>query len=132
MASENPKASAIYIKFEVFGNCDNVPLDVGGAAALATWVAEKAMNRNMKVPQNSPIMATSSFRSQFGIRDRKLVRVCPLAGVAALFLEKVGKMLLFSPAMVGNVTSKSGVGNRREVSEGEDERKFTWPNGELF
>jgi len=34
--------------------------------ALATCVAEKAMNRNMKLLPNSPTKAMNSFRARFG------------------------------------------------------------------
>lgn len=53
-ASENPNASEMKSKFAESGVCVREPSAVAGAAALATWVAANAMNKNMKVPPNSP------------------------------------------------------------------------------
>ena len=69
-----PKANEMYSKFEEFGNCDSEAPSVGGAAALATCVAAKAMNRNMNVPANSPRKAMSSLRTAFGIKASRLRR----------------------------------------------------------
>lgn len=63
-ASEKPKARAMKSKLDVFGASEAVIAP--GATKLATCVAEKAKNKNMKVPTNSPIPATSSFRTAFG------------------------------------------------------------------
>jgi hypothetical protein len=52
-ASENPNASDMKSKLEELGVCVKEPSRVAGAAALATWVAANAMNKNIKVPPNS-------------------------------------------------------------------------------
>ena len=45
---------------------------VSGAEALATWVAAKAMNRNMKVPTNSSRNVIILLRTQFGMKAEAL------------------------------------------------------------
>jgi hypothetical protein len=66
IAKENPNASDMNKRIDVFGVCVRVPAAVGGAAAFATCVEENAMNKNMKVPQNSPMNAIISFRHLTG------------------------------------------------------------------
>ena len=63
-AKLKPKASEMYSNVLAFGicerppdGCDCVPAVTADAALLATWVAAKAKNRNIKVPRNSPTMA---------------------------------------------------------------------------
>jgi hypothetical protein len=70
-----PKARDMYNRFAEFGYCDRVLFSVGGAAALATCVAAKAMKRNMNVPANSPSHAIASFRTQLGTKAIRLRRL---------------------------------------------------------
>lgn len=58
-ANENPKARLMYNSTLVLGTCVRDPslVSAPAAAALATWVAEKAKNKNRNVPMNSPIIA---------------------------------------------------------------------------
>lgn len=53
-ASENPNASEMKSRLAESGLWVKVASAVAGAAALATCVAAKAKNKNMKVPPNSP------------------------------------------------------------------------------
>lgn len=73
-AKLNPNARLIYSRLLEFGNCESVLFSVGGAAALATWVAAKAMKRNMNVPANSPRKAIISLRAALGRKERRLRR----------------------------------------------------------
>lgn len=54
-AREKPNAKAIYNRFEVFGAVETVAAE---DTVFATWVPEKAKNKNMNVPTNSPRKAT--------------------------------------------------------------------------
>lgn len=90
-AREKPKAREINSKLEESGVCVSEPSAVAGAAALATWVAAKAMKRNINVPPNSPrrcqpvylwkettyvpIHAINSFRTQLGAKANRFSRL---------------------------------------------------------
>jgi len=82
-AREKPNAREMYIKFDELGYCESELFSVAGAAALATCVAANAMNRNMKVPTNSPRKAMSSFLTMLGIQLRRLSRLSLGAGLEA-------------------------------------------------
>lgn len=77
-ANEKPKARLMYKRVFALGACDNECPDVAvpslSAAAFATCVAAKARNRNMKVPQNSAIVAMSRFLHRFGMKLRRSSR----------------------------------------------------------
>jgi len=76
-------------------------LSVGGAAALATWVAAKAMKRNMKVPANSAMKAMNSFRTQFGAKPNRASRrsfgVRGRSGAEEVFFLKGSMLRILDP-----------------------------------
>lgn len=105
-----PNAKLIYSRILVLGTCVRDPSAVPApdAAAFATCVAEKAKNRNRKVPMNSPTIATKWFRGLLGRKPMKGTRssflvLSPLRGLRpGMFRPLIeGTLMFIVPARWG-------------------------------